>query len=133
MMATDDDAAGSRDGAMSAGVPPDGSELTSPSAGSAAAEKPAYPPPANLPTQLDDPSGVRFDFNMGARVLLPQLLTDRWHVRLRDLDTGNILFESTNQGAFVASSKHFYVRFGLDLWRLDGAGTSRLLAVWSGW
>jgi autotransporter strand-loop-strand O-heptosyltransferase len=123
-MATDDDTAASHDGAMAGGVPPDGSESASGSAGVNSAEKPAYPPPASLPTQLDDASGVRFDFNMGARVLLPHLLTDRWHIRLRDLDTGNILFESTNQGAFVASSKHFYVRFGIDLWRIDGADAS---------
>src|SRR6185295_17524618 len=48
----------------------------------------------------------------------------QWHIRLRDLDTGNILFDSTNQGAFVASSKHFYVRFAIDLWRIDEAGNA---------
>ena len=36
-------------------------------------------------------------------------------MRLRDLDTGNILFESKNKGAFVASSKRFYVRFRLEV------------------
>ena len=34
---------------------------------------------------------------------------------MRDLDTGNILFESENRGAFVASSKIFFVRFRLEV------------------
>lgn len=128
-MATEDDTAASRDEAPVGGVSPCDAGLASGSAGVAATETPAYPPPANLPTQLDEASGVRFDFNMGARVLLPQLLSDSWHIRLRDLDTGNILFESINQGAFVASSKHFYVRFGIDLWRIGAAGeTTQVLA-----
>jgi len=88
-----------------------------------AADKPAYPPASGLPTQLDAASGIRFDFNMGARVLLPPRATGSWQVRLRDLDTGNILFESTNQGAFVASSKHFYVRFAVDVWQVNEGGT----------
>ena len=87
---------------------------------------PAYPTPAAMPTQLDA-SGVRFDFNMGARVLLPPLEAGQWHIRLRDLDTGNILFESTNKGALVASSKHFHVRFAIDLWRIDEAGKATVV------
>jgi len=87
-----------------------------------AADKPAYPPASTLPTQLDAATGIRFDFNMGARVLLPPPETGKWQVRLRDLDTGNILFESVNEGAFVASSKHYYVRFAIDAWRIDEAG-----------
>ena len=84
----------------------------------APAPKPAYPPPAATPTQAG-PSGVRFDFNMGARVLLPSRKDDReWQVRLSDMDTGNVLFESRNKGAVVASSKRFYVRFRVEV--LDG-------------
>ncbi len=83
--------------------------------------KQPYPPPANLPTQLG-PEGIRFDFNHGARVILPNRTTGKWRVRLRDLDTGNILFQSENQGAFVSSAKRFYVRFGVEVWDLDAAG-----------
>ena len=81
--------------------------------------KPAYQPPAATPTQAA-PQGVRFDFNLGARVFLPKREDGgEWQVRLSDLDTGNVLFESKNGGAVVASSKRFYVRFGIEV--LDGA------------
>lgn len=43
-------------------------------------------------------------------------------MRLRDLDTGNIPFQSENQGAFGSSSKRFFVRFGVEVWELDEAG-----------
>ncbi len=78
---------------------------------------PAYPLPAALPTQLGA-QDIRFDFNLGARVLLPRRTDDggRWRVRLRDLDTGNTLFESENQGAFVNSTKRWFVRFRIEVW-----------------
>lgn len=79
------------------------------------APKPAYPPFAAVPTQAG-PLGIRFDFNGGARVLLPPRTEGRWRVRLRDLDTGNILFESENAGAMVSSAKRFHVRFGIEVW-----------------
>ena len=69
-----------------------------------AAARSPYPPAAALPT-LQGPAGIRFDFNLGARVLLPNRTQGRWRVRLHDLDTGNLLFESENQGAFVDFAK----------------------------
>jgi autotransporter strand-loop-strand O-heptosyltransferase len=82
----------------------------------------SFPPPAALPTQVAD-KGVRFDFNLGARVVLPNRTEGNWRVRLRDLDTGNILFQSDNKGASVSSSKRYYIRFGIEVWDLDEAGT----------
>src|SRR5271165_3117345 len=76
--------------------------------------KPAYPPPASVPTQKA-PAGIRFDFNQGARILLPNRAEGSWMVRLRDFNTGNILFESENKGAFVASSKRFFIGFGIEV------------------
>jgi autotransporter strand-loop-strand O-heptosyltransferase len=78
-----------------------------------AADKAAYPPPAPVPV-LEGPHGLRYDFNLGARVSLPP--GRQWRVRLRDLDTGNILFESKNEGALVVSSKRFFIRFGIEVW-----------------
>ena len=57
-----------------------------------AAPKRPYPAPTEIPTQ-PGPSGLRFDFNDGCRVTLPET-EHPWRVRLSDLDTGNILFES---------------------------------------
>jgi autotransporter strand-loop-strand O-heptosyltransferase len=83
--------------------------------------KPNFPPPADQPTQIG-PHGIRYDINHGARVVLPQRTQGSWRIRLRDLDTGNVLFQSDNKGAFVRSSKRFYVRFGIEVWDLDEAG-----------
>jgi len=100
------------------------SASASPTSGPADADrKQPYPPPANLPTQLG-PAGIRFDFNHGARVILPNRTSGKWRVRLRDLDTGNTLFQSENQGAYVSSSKRFYVRFNVEVWDLDEAGVA---------
>ncbi len=77
-------------------------------------KKSAYPPPASTPTQ-EGPRGIRFDFNIGARVVLPARSKGEWLVRIKDLTTGNILFESKNKGATVASSKRFFVRFRLEV------------------
>jgi autotransporter strand-loop-strand O-heptosyltransferase len=78
---------------------------------SAQSARPAYPPPAGQPTQTG-PLGIRFDFNLGCRVILPE---GDWHICLRDLDTGNILFESQNKGAFVNSAKRWFVRFRIEV------------------
>jgi autotransporter strand-loop-strand O-heptosyltransferase len=86
---------------------------------SAAAEvKPPDPPAPPTPTQ-SGPHGLRYDFNFGARVLLPNRTSGQWRVRLRDLDTGNILFLSENKGAFVSSAKHYYVRFAIEVSEIE--------------
>jgi autotransporter strand-loop-strand O-heptosyltransferase len=83
--------------------------------------KPSYPPGPAQPTQTG-PRGITYDFNNGARVLLPTRDSGKWRIRLRDLDTGNILFQSENKGAFVSSSKRYYVRIAIDVWDIDDAG-----------
>jgi hypothetical protein len=86
------------------------------SAGSAlTAVKPAYPPPAPVPTQAG-PKGVRFDFNEGCRVALPEA-EHPWRVRISDLDTGNILYETEIKAGRVSSTKRYYVRFRIDVWQ----------------
>ena len=91
-------------------------------------ERQAYPPPAPVPTQAG-PLGVRFDFNLGARVVLPQRAdSGRWRVRLRDLDTGNVLFDAENGGASVNSAKRWYVRFRVEVWDLAAAADVPVLA-----
>jgi autotransporter strand-loop-strand O-heptosyltransferase len=82
----------------------------------APAEKGPYPPPAALPTQ-QGPLGIRYDFNLGARVSIPE--GKPWRVRLRDLDTGNVLFESSPGAAFINSTKRYYIRFGVEVFEDD--------------
>ena len=43
-----------------------------------------------------------------------------WRVELRDLDTGNIIFQSSKGGVFIHSAKRYFVRFRIEAWR-DGA------------
>src|SRR5579863_3470767 len=81
----------------------------------AGAPRSAYPAPAEIPTQ-EGPRGIRFDFNLGARVVVPP---GNWRVRLSDLDSGNILFETETKGAFINSAKRWFVRFRIEAWE-DG-------------
>ena len=84
---------------------------------SAAPPKRAYPAPAELPTQQGT-NGLQFDFNDGARVLLPET-AHPWRVRLSDLDTGNILFETELKAGRINSTKRYFVRFRVEAWQ-DG-------------
>jgi autotransporter strand-loop-strand O-heptosyltransferase len=84
-------------------------------AASAAAEpppKPHFPPPAELPTQLG-PDGLRFDFNFGARVALPEGGGPR-RIKLSDLDTGNVLYGTTVPKGWVHSAKQYYIRVRIE-------------------
>jgi autotransporter strand-loop-strand O-heptosyltransferase len=71
--------------------------------------------PAEIPTQ-HGPKGLRFDFNDGCRVLLPES-NHPWRVRLSDLDTGNVLYETEITAGRVNSSKRYYVRFRIEAWQ----------------
>ncbi len=72
----------------------------------------------DIPTQ-EGPRGIRFDFNDGARVLLP---TGTWHVRFEDEDSGNTLCACDADGGWVVSTKKYYIPFRIRVWnRLDAA------------
>jgi len=79
--------------------------------------KPDYPPPAEVPTQ-EGAEGLRFDFNDGCRVLLPEG-EHLWKVCLRDLDTGNTLFETELKSGRIDSTKRYYVRFRVEAMQQD--------------
>ena len=74
-----------------------------------------YPAPADVPTQAG-PQGMRFDFNDGCRVSLPET-AHPWKVRLSDLDTGNILFETELKTGRINSAKRYFIRFRLEVWQ----------------
>jgi len=75
--------------------------------------KRSYPDPARIPTQ-EGPKGVRFDFNQGCRILLADS-EHPWQVRISDLDTANILFQTELKSGWVASSKRYFRRFRLEV------------------
>jgi autotransporter strand-loop-strand O-heptosyltransferase len=79
-----------------------------------AAMRPAFPPPAAIPTQAG-PLGIRFDFNEGCRVVLPEA-GQPWRVRLSDLDTGNLLYETSLAAGMVCTSKRYYLRCRIEVW-----------------
>src|ERR1700692_2252700 len=104
--------------AMSAEEAVSDSASAPPPAAQANAPKRAYPAPAPLPTQ-SGAHGIQFDFNDGARVVLPE---GQWHVRLRDLDTGNILYETKIGAGRINSSKRYYLRCRIDVWTAEQSG-----------
>jgi autotransporter strand-loop-strand O-heptosyltransferase len=71
----------------------------------------AYPMPAAIPTQ-QGPLGIRFDYNLGCRVSLPD---GHWEVCLRDLDTGNILYQTKAGAVLVSSRKRYYLRCSIEV------------------
>lgn len=60
------------------------------------------------------PAGIRYDFNDGARVLLPE---GSWRVMILDDDSDNILFSCETGAGWVSSAKKYYVRFRIKVWR----------------
>ena len=69
-----------------------------------------------VPTQ-DAVEGIKFDFNHGIRILLPQNGRE-YHVTFLDIDTGVILFSADAQpGAMITSVKKFFIRFRLMIYR----------------
>ncbi len=71
-------------------------------------------PAPETPTQ-EGPRGIRYDFNDGCRVTVPEAGCE-WRVRLRDLDTANILYDGTLRAGMVRSSKRYFIRFGIEVW-----------------
>ena len=79
--------------------------------------KAPFAPPAATPTQ-EAARGIRFDFNDGCRVLIPEG-EKPWRIRLMDMDTGNVLFETELKNGRVNSSKRYFVRFKIEIWQGD--------------
>ena len=102
------------------------------SASSSTPVKAVFCAPPKIPTQAG-PDGIRYDFNDGCRVTLPE---GNWRVRLSDAVTGNTLFETQLKAGVVASSKKYFVPFEIQVWsgeqtvlqhRLDLTGQSVLV------
>jgi len=108
------DAGGGLASAASAGSAEDSA---APASAAGHSGKPVFPKAAETPTQ-QGPFGLRYDFNDGCRVALPE--GERpWRVRLSDVDTGNILYETTMKAGRVNSAKRYFVRGRIEIWRGD--------------
>lgn len=76
--------------------------------------KRAFTPPAQNPL-LQGPKGIWFDFNDGCRIGIDDTGQLR-RIRLSDIDTDNILFETQIKSGRVNSSKRYFVRFRIEVW-----------------
>jgi autotransporter strand-loop-strand O-heptosyltransferase len=90
----------------------------------AAPARPTYPPPADMPTQ-EGPLGIRFDFNLGPRVFLPERHSGMWQVVMRDLDTGKVLAQSVSRGGLAHAFKRHFIRVGIEVSHMDAPGATR--------
>lgn len=67
------------------------------------------PPPILLPTGVE---GLTFDFNLGARVQVPQ---GDYRVRLIDKAAEICLYDAAANGTIVTSTKRYFVQFRLEV------------------
>ena len=65
-----------------------------------------------IPTQ-EGPMGIKYDFNDGARILLPK---GKWHVQIEDDETDNIIFACDPDEGWVTSTKKYYIPFRIRVW-----------------
>lgn len=78
--------------------------------------KSSFIDPPNELTQTG-PEGIRFDFNFGCRVTLPQVAEEKWRLRFFDLETHTVVFDVTTEGGTYRSTKVFFVPFRIECWR----------------
>ena len=69
---------------------------------------------------LDAVEGIKFDFNEGIRIMLPQN-GKTYRVKFSDIDTGIILYQAdAAPGSYITSVKKFYIRFRLEIFNKGG-------------
>ena len=71
------------------------------------------PGPVTRKTEIP---GLLLDFNYGVRLVVPQ---GNYHVRFMDKDTSTILYDANANGAFVTSTKKYYINFRVEVFK-DG-------------
>ncbi len=60
--------------------------------------------------------GVYLDFNYGVRIVVPE---GDYRVRFYDMDTGNGVYDAAISNMMATSTKKYYVRFRVELWKGD--------------
>lgn len=75
--------------------------------------------PALLPTQVG-PAGVRYDFNDGCRVVIPDFGQPLpWRVRIHDLRDDTTIHDVALSSGVVRSPMKYFVPFGITIWLND--------------
>lgn len=82
-------------------------------------ERPSFaPPPQNLCMEMG--CGIRFDFNDGARIALPDGL-GKCKVVFRDVETDCVVYAMLlDPGSIVVSCKKFFVHWSLEVYKESG-------------
>lgn len=62
-----------------------------------------------------DGHGIRFDFNLGCRLFLPERSDGLWKVRMSDADTGNCLLEKEVVSGWVCSDTTYFVPWLIEI------------------
>ncbi|MXV36513.1 MULTISPECIES: autotransporter strand-loop-strand O-heptosyltransferase [unclassified Saccharibacter] len=70
-----------------------------------------FPDPVLVPTQ-EGAHGLRFDFNIGIRAILPP---GKWTIRFRDLDTYTVLYQTEGDALQVLSRKRHFINARIEL------------------
>lgn len=60
--------------------------------------------------------GLKFDFNAGVRVEVPE---GKWHIRISDFDTGMVGFDQDISQQVLVSLEKYYIHWYIEAW-LDG-------------
>lgn len=71
--------------------------------------------PPQIPTQETPVEGLRFDFNMGLRVLVPE---GNYRVRFIDRDAALAVYDAKASGVTATSTKRYFVNFRLEVWQM---------------
>ncbi len=67
----------------------------------------------SMPSQIG-PEGIRYDFQDGCRVSLPE---GQWHLEIKDLLTQTVLFSDNSTGGLVTSTKRYFIPFSIKVSR----------------
>ena len=69
--------------------------------------------PPQTPTQETPVEGLRFDFNMGLRVSVPE---GNYRVRFIDRDAALTVYDAAASGVMATSTKRYFVKFRLEVY-----------------
>jgi autotransporter strand-loop-strand O-heptosyltransferase len=95
-------------------------------AASGTAAKSPFPEAASVPTQIG-PAGIRYDFNAGCRVFLPERESGSWRLQLTDMVSRNLIYRAETKGGTFGSLKQWFVPFRIEVWSLDEGGAAELV------